>query len=76
MFKQRLPGLFDYRYALSAPAESLDDLLGEAMRVVPEPLRKCMPVEVKATVGLHRSGTRRARRSSLRYATASRTRTC
>lgn len=56
VFKQRQPGLSDYRYAPSAAAESLDELLDEAMRVVPEPLRKCTPVAVKATAGLRLLG--------------------
>ncbi|KAL1937346.1 hypothetical protein VTO73DRAFT_13807 [Trametes versicolor] len=51
-FKQRQPGLSDYRYAPSAAAESLDELLDEAMCVEPDPLRKCTPVTVKATAGL------------------------
>ncbi|KAI1790205.1 nucleoside phosphatase family-domain-containing protein [Ganoderma leucocontextum] len=60
VFKQRQPGLSDYRGNPSAAAESLDELLAEALRVVPESLRKCTPIEVKATAGLRRLGTQEA----------------
>ncbi|KAH9851768.1 nucleoside phosphatase family-domain-containing protein [Lenzites betulinus] len=56
VFKQRQPGLSDYRYSPAAAAESLDELLDEAVRVVPESLRKCTPVAVKATAGLRLLG--------------------
>ena len=36
-----------------AAAESLDPLMDKAVKVVPEALRKCTPVSVKATTGLH-----------------------
>lgn len=60
VFKQRQPGLSDYKGDPRAAAESLDELLDEAMRVVPEPLRKCTPVAVKATAGLRRLGQQQA----------------
>ena len=60
VFKQRQPGLSDYKGLPRAAAESLDELLDEAMRVVPEPLRRCTPVAVKATAGLRRLGTKEA----------------
>lgn len=56
VFKQRQPGLSDYSYVPSAMAESLDVLLDEAMPIVPEPLRKCTPIAVKATAGLRLLG--------------------
>ncbi|KAI0667683.1 nucleoside phosphatase family-domain-containing protein [Trametes maxima] len=57
VFKQRQPGLSKYAGDPSAAAESLDELLDEAVRVVPEALRKCTPVAVKATAGLRLLGT-------------------
>ncbi|KAI0372315.1 hypothetical protein BV20DRAFT_964454 [Pilatotrama ljubarskyi] len=56
VFKQRKPGLSSYKDSPGAAAESLDELLDEAMRVVPESLRKCTPVAVKATAGLRLLG--------------------
>ncbi|KAI0632268.1 nucleoside phosphatase family-domain-containing protein [Trametes polyzona] len=56
VFKQRQPGLSSYRTSPTEAAESLDELLDEAMRVVPESLRKCTPVAVKATAGLRLLG--------------------
>ena len=60
VFKQRQPGLSEYSEDPSAAAESLDELLAEAMHVVPESLRKCTPIAVKATAGLRRLGTQEA----------------
>ena len=58
VFKQLQPGLSSYRDSPRGAAESLDPLFEEALRVVPEPLRKCTPVAVKATAGLRRLGAK------------------
>jgi len=55
-FKAVQPGLSAYARDPTAAAASLDPLLKEAMRVVPKELRKCTPVEVKATAGLRLLG--------------------
>lgn len=52
VFKMTQPGLSSFKGRPSAAAESLDTLLDEAVKVVPEHLRKCTPVAVKATAGL------------------------
>lgn len=56
-FKMINPGLSAYARDPTAAAASLDPLLEEAKRVVPEELHKCSPVEVKATAGLRLLGT-------------------
>ncbi|KAH9891797.1 nucleoside phosphatase family-domain-containing protein [Cubamyces lactineus] len=58
VFKQRKPGLSKYKESPSEAAESLDELLDEAMRVVPELMHKCTPVAVKATAGLRLLGAK------------------
>ena len=60
VFKQRQPGLSSYRGDPEAAAKSLDELLDEAVRVVPESLRQCTPIQVKATAGLRRLGQQEA----------------
>jgi len=55
-FVQRQPGLSAYDGRPDDAAQSLDSLLGAAMRVVPEALRRCTPVAVKATAGLRLLG--------------------
>lgn len=55
-FKMLNPGLSAFPDDPSAAAASLDPLLVEAKRVVPESLWKCTPVEVKATAGLRLLG--------------------
>ncbi len=55
-FKAIQPGLSAYARDPTAAAASLDPLFEEAYRVVPEELRKCTPVEVKATAGLRLLG--------------------
>jgi guanosine-diphosphatase len=52
VFKMTQPGLSNYAGLPADAARSLDVLLEEAMRVVPEEMRKCTPVAVKATAGL------------------------
>jgi guanosine-diphosphatase len=56
VFKMTQPGLSSFKGRPSAAAESLDVLLDEAVKVVPESLRKCTPVAVKATAGLRLLG--------------------
>src|SRR5579863_7846807 len=55
-FVQKLPGLSAYAGRPNEAAESLDSLLDVAMRTVPEALRRCTPVAVKATAGLRLLG--------------------
>jgi len=55
-FVQKQPGLSAYAGRPDDAAQSLDSLLGVAMRVVPESLRRCTPVAVKATAGLRLLG--------------------
>ena len=57
VFKMTQPGLSSFKNRPSAAAESLDVLLDEAVNVVPESLRKCTPVAVKATAGLRLLGS-------------------
>jgi guanosine-diphosphatase len=58
VFKMTKPGLSEYSgRPAEAAAETLDVLLDEAVNVVPEPLRACTPVAVKATAGLRLLGT-------------------
>ena len=55
-FVQKLGGLSAYAGRPDDAAQSLDSLLDVAIRVVPEPLRRCAPVAVKATAGLRLLG--------------------
>ncbi|TFK87213.1 hypothetical protein K466DRAFT_549038 [Polyporus arcularius HHB13444] len=50
-----------YRTSPRTVAESLDSLLDEAVRVVPESLRGCTPVQVKVTAAIRRLGAKVAR---------------
>ena len=59
-FVQKQPGLSAYAGRADEAAQSLDSLLAEAMRAVPEALRRCAPVAVKATAGLRLLGTAQA----------------
>ncbi|ESK87621.1 nucleoside diphosphatase gda1 [Moniliophthora roreri MCA 2997] len=52
VFKMTRPGLSSYAEEPQKAAASLDELLNEAIRVVPKSLHKCAPVAVKATAGL------------------------
>ena len=52
VFKQRLGGLSSFAGRPEDAARSLDELLDEAVRTVPQELRKCTPVALKATAGL------------------------
>lgn len=51
-FKAVQPGLSSFARDPTAAAASLDPLMEEAVRVVPESLHHCSAVEVKATAGL------------------------
>jgi guanosine-diphosphatase len=55
VFRMIQPGLSAYTSPNTA-AESLDPLLNEAMEVVPQSLRGCTPIAVKATAGLRLIG--------------------
>jgi len=55
-FVQKQPGLSAYAGRAEEAAQSLDSLLDVAMRTVPEALRRCAPVAVKATAGLRLLG--------------------
>ena len=55
-FVQKQPGLSAYAGQPDEAARSLDSLLDVAMRTVPEALRRCTPVAVKATAGLRLLG--------------------
>lgn len=56
VFKQIHPGLSSFAGRPEEAARSLDVLIEEAIRVVPESLHKCTPVAVKATAGLRLTG--------------------
>lgn len=55
-FVQKHPGLSAFAGHPEEAAQSLDSLLDVAMRTVPEHLRRCTPVAVKATAGLRLLG--------------------
>lgn len=57
-FKMTNPGLSAFARDPTAAAASLDSLLDEAKRVVPEDMWNCSPVEVKATAGLRLLGAK------------------
>lgn len=57
-FMMLQPGLSSFKSDPEAAAKSLDPLMEEAKRVVPEAMWNCSPVEVKATAGLRRLGTK------------------
>lgn len=59
-FKMLNPGLSAFKSDPEAAARSLDPLMEEAKRVIPEDMWNCSPVEVKATAGLRRLGTKEA----------------
>ncbi|KAJ1555059.1 Guanosine-diphosphatase [Nowakowskiella sp. JEL0078] len=55
-FKQITPGLSSYTDDHLAAAKSLDVLLDEGLRNIPEELRGCTPIAIKATAGLRLLG--------------------
>lgn len=52
VFMQRQGGLSSFAGKPREAAESLDELLDKAVTVIPQSLRSCTPVAVKATAGL------------------------
>ena len=60
VFKMTKPGLSSYKDDPLQAASSLDVLLDEAVAVVPESLRSCTPVAVKATAGLRLLGAQQS----------------
>ncbi|KAG6872364.1 hypothetical protein C0995_010283 [Termitomyces sp. Mi166 len=52
VFHQTQPGLSSFHLDPASGARSLDVLMDAAVRVVPRALRRCTPVELKATAGL------------------------
>ncbi|KAJ3105092.1 Guanosine-diphosphatase [Phlyctochytrium planicorne] len=56
IFEQRKPGLSSFADKPEDAAKSLDPLLEQADKVIPEDARGCTPVAVKATAGLRLIG--------------------
>ena len=61
VFRHREPGLSHYKSSPQQAAESLDELMDEAVRVVPKSLWKCTPVAVRATAGLRLLGEKESK---------------
>jgi len=59
-FVQKHPGLSAFAGRPDDAAQSLDSLLDVAVSTVPEALRRCTPVAVKATAGLRLLGAQQA----------------
>ena len=59
-FVQKHPGLSAFAGRPNEAAQSLDSLLDVAVRTVPEALRRCTPVAVKATAGLRLLGAQQS----------------
>ncbi|KAG8937201.1 Guanosine-diphosphatase [Tulasnella sp. 418] len=57
VFKMTRPGLSSYAGKPQDAAESLDELMAEAVKVVPSDFQGCTKVAVKATAGLRLLGT-------------------
>jgi len=55
-FKMTKPGLSSFKEDAEGAARSLDVLLDVAMKSVPEKLKSCTPIAVKATAGLRLLG--------------------
>ncbi|KAK7208246.1 nucleoside phosphatase family-domain-containing protein [Myxozyma melibiosi] len=60
VFEMTQPGLSSYPDNPQGAAESLDPLLAVAMKEVPEDIKACTPVAVKATAGLRLLGPARS----------------
>ena len=55
-FKMTKPGLSSFKRDAEGAAKSLDELLEVAVKNVPEKLKSCTPIAVKATAGLRLLG--------------------
>ncbi|KAI5790153.1 nucleoside phosphatase family-domain-containing protein [Geopyxis carbonaria] len=55
-FKMIKPGLSSFKEDAEGAAKSLDELLDVAVKTVPDKLKSCSPVAVKATAGLRMLG--------------------
>lgn len=55
-FKMIKPGLSSFKEDAEGAAKSLDELLDVAVKTVPEKLKGCSPIAVKATAGLRLLG--------------------
>ena len=62
-FKMTQPGLSSFKEDSEGAAKSLDVLMEVAVKVVPDKLKSCTPVAVKATAGLRLLGTEMSRRT-------------
>ncbi|KAJ2776459.1 Guanosine-diphosphatase [Coemansia javaensis] len=62
IFEQIKPGLSSFEGDAQGAARSLDALMDVALRGVPESLRACTPVAVKATAGLRMLGAEKSDR--------------
>lgn len=60
VFEMTQPGLSSYPDNPTGAAESLDPLMAVAMKEVPENIKSCTPVAVKATAGLRLLGPERS----------------
>ena len=60
MTEKTVGGLSKYKDDPIAAAKTLDPLMDVAMRTVPDKLKACSPVAVKATAGLRMIGTEAA----------------
>lgn len=60
MTEKEVGGLSKYKDNPQAAAESLDPLLEEAVKNVPDALKRCTPIAVKATAGLRMVGAEAA----------------
>ncbi|KAJ2721427.1 Guanosine-diphosphatase [Coemansia sp. Benny D115] len=60
IFKQNKPGLSSFSDNPQGAAHSLDELMHAAMEGVPESLRSCTPIAVKATAGLRKLGAEKS----------------
>ncbi|PVU99528.1 hypothetical protein BB559_000624 [Furculomyces boomerangus] len=60
VFEQTKPGLSSFENDADGAAKSLDSLMDIAMKSVPEKLRGCTPVSVKATAGLRLLGNEKS----------------
>ena len=61
VFRNLQPGLSHYKSSPQQAAESLDELMDEAVKVVPKNLQKCTPVAVRATAGLRLLGEKQSK---------------